>query len=225
MQQQQQQLNSYSTNPSSLSNKQQEITSQNELDIKQAQKHKQAIRLQHQSNQVHSLSPIAIHQVSSNKTSSPLIETKNMNKKSLTKQLNPFKSANSNNSSLPKTVPQNHCQPLTRDHEEMHVNELEVSDIKDTKELEIENVNSNRNDNIKQTKSQLSTNQSEQAVGVSSSKQIGLDQFNLIKVIGRGSYAKVFLVEYKKSKKCYAMKVIKKSIVDDDEDIDWVQTE
>lgn len=59
----------------------------------------------------------------------------------------------------------------------------------------------------------------------SSSKQISLDKFDLIKVIGRGSYAKVFLVEYKKTKKCYAMKVIKKSICDDDEDIDWVQTE
>jgi len=59
----------------------------------------------------------------------------------------------------------------------------------------------------------------------SNNKQIGLDQFDLIKVIGRGSYAKVFLVEYKRTRKCYAMKVIKKSIVDDDEDIDWVQTE
>ena len=47
----------------------------------------------------------------------------------------------------------------------------------------------------------------------------------MIKVIGRGSYAKVFLAEYKKTRKCYAMKVIKKSIVNDDEDIDWVQTE
>lgn len=56
-------------------------------------------------------------------------------------------------------------------------------------------------------------------------QQMGLDNFELIKVIGRGSYAKVFLVEYKKSKKCYAMKVIKKSMVNDDEDIDWVQTE
>ena len=32
-------------------------------------------------------------------------------------------------------------------------------------------------------------------------------------------------MEYKRTRKCYAMKVIKKSIVDDDEDIDWVQTE
>ena len=46
-----------------------------------------------------------------------------------------------------------------------------------------------------------------------------------IKVIGRGSYAKVFLAEYRKTQKVYAMKVIKKSMVNDDEDIDWVQTE
>lgn len=44
-------------------------------------------------------------------------------------------------------------------------------------------------------------------------------------MIGRGSYAKVFLAEYRKTQKCYAMKVIKKSMVNDDEDIDWVQTE
>ena len=56
-------------------------------------------------------------------------------------------------------------------------------------------------------------------------RQMGLDDFELIKVIGRGSYAKVFLVEYKRTRKCYAMKVIKKSKVNDDEDIDWVQTE
>ena len=55
--------------------------------------------------------------------------------------------------------------------------------------------------------------------------QMSLNDFNMIKVIGRGSYAKVFLVEYKRNKKCYAMKVIKKSMVNDDEDIDWVQTE
>ena len=57
------------------------------------------------------------------------------------------------------------------------------------------------------------------------SKSISLEQFDLLKVIGRGSYAKVFLVEYKRTKKLYAMKVIKKTIVNDDEDIDWVQTE
>ncbi|CAF0958561.1 unnamed protein product [Brachionus calyciflorus] len=56
-------------------------------------------------------------------------------------------------------------------------------------------------------------------------RQITLQDFDLIRVIGRGSYAKVFLAEYKRTSKIYAMKVIKKSSVNDDEDIDWVQTE
>ncbi|KAM7543091.1 hypothetical protein Aperf_G00000012229 [Anoplocephala perfoliata] len=57
------------------------------------------------------------------------------------------------------------------------------------------------------------------------SEQIGLDNFKLLRVIGRGSYAKVFQVEYKPTCKIYAMKVIKKEIITDEEDIDWVQTE
>lgn len=49
------------------------------------------------------------------------------------------------------------------------------------------------------------------------SEQIGLDNFNLLRVIGRGSYAKVFQVEYKPTCKIYAMKVIKKEIITDEE--------
>jgi len=72
--------------------------------------------------------------------------------------------------------------------------------------------------------------------------------FELIRVIGRGSYAKVLMVELRRTRRVYAMKVIKKELVTDDEvsytaafslklhffsyflnihfqDIDWVQTE
>ncbi|XP_064611257.1 protein kinase C iota type-like isoform X2 [Liolophura sinensis] len=56
-------------------------------------------------------------------------------------------------------------------------------------------------------------------------RQYRLDDFDLLRVIGRGSYAKVLMVELKKTKRIYAMKVIKKELVNDDEDIDWVQTE
>ena len=49
------------------------------------------------------------------------------------------------------------------------------------------------------------------------SKAISLDDFDLIRVIGRGSYAKVLMVELKKTKRIYAMKVIKKELVTDDE--------
>ncbi|CAH8563785.1 unnamed protein product [Schistosoma turkestanicum] len=57
------------------------------------------------------------------------------------------------------------------------------------------------------------------------SGRIGLHDFNLLKVIGRGSYAKVFQVEHKPTNRIYAMKVIKKETILDEEDIDWVQTE
>ncbi|XP_035230048.1 atypical protein kinase C-like [Stegodyphus dumicola] len=57
------------------------------------------------------------------------------------------------------------------------------------------------------------------------SRQYTLDDFELLRVIGRGSYAKVLMVELKTTKRIYAMKVIKKELVRDEEDIDWVQTE
>ena len=50
-----------------------------------------------------------------------------------------------------------------------------------------------------------------------SGSSIGLDDFILRRVIGRGSYAKVFVVEQKSTKRAYAMKVIKKELVNDDE--------
>lgn len=59
----------------------------------------------------------------------------------------------------------------------------------------------------------------------SESHQYSLKDFELLRVIGRGSYAKVLMVELKSTKRIYAMKVIKKELVTDDEDIDWVQTE
>jgi len=55
--------------------------------------------------------------------------------------------------------------------------------------------------------------------------RIGVNDFDFIRVIGRGSYAKVMMVRLKETDRIYAMKVIKKELVNDDEDIDWVQTE
>lgn len=56
-----------------------------------------------------------------------------------------------------------------------------------------------------------------QPTTVLSESQISLDDFNILKVIGRGSYAKVLMVELKSSKEIYAMKVIKKALVMDEE--------
>lgn len=46
---------------------------------------------------------------------------------------------------------------------------------------------------------------------------LGLSDFDLLRVIGRGSYAKVLLVRLKKTERIYAMKVVKKELVNDDE--------
>ena len=76
------------------------------------------------------------------------------------------------------------------------------------------------NNNLNNT-SKDSNNQNSQF----SSGQFGLSHFELIKVIGRGSYAKVLLCKLKTTKQLYAMKVIKKETISDEEDVDWVNTE
>ena len=53
--------------------------------------------------------------------------------------------------------------------------------------------------------------------GEANRQAISLADFDLIRVIGRGSYAKVLMVELKNTKRIYAMKVIKKELVTDDE--------
>lgn len=53
--------------------------------------------------------------------------------------------------------------------------------------------------------------------GIKISQGLGLQDFDLIRVIGRGSYAKVLLVRLKKNGQIYAMKVVKKELVHDDE--------
>lgn len=53
--------------------------------------------------------------------------------------------------------------------------------------------------------------------GIKISQGLGLQDFDLIRVIGRGSYAKVLLVRLKKNDQVYAMKVVKKELVHDDE--------
>ena len=63
------------------------------------------------------------------------------------------------------------------------------------------------------------------ALDLNNPSGFGLKHFELIKVIGRGSYAKVLLCRLKSTKTPYAMKVIKKEIIADEEDVDWVHTE
>jgi serine/threonine protein kinase len=57
----------------------------------------------------------------------------------------------------------------------------------------------------------------DEALEPGTQRQYSLNDFELIRVIGRGSYAKVLMVELKKTRRIYAMKVIKKALVTDDE--------
>ena len=50
-------------------------------------------------------------------------------------------------------------------------------------------------------------------------KNVGVDDFKLLKVIGRGSYGKVCLVQFKQTNDLYAMKSLKKNVLIDEEQI------
>lgn len=53
--------------------------------------------------------------------------------------------------------------------------------------------------------------------GAAVQRPYSMADFELIRVIGRGSYAKVLMVELRRTRRVYAMKVIKKELVTDDE--------
>ena len=51
-------------------------------------------------------------------------------------------------------------------------------------------------------------------------KEVTLDDFKIVKVIGRGSFGKVCLVQYKKSNEFYAMKSLKKDVLLDQDQVE-----
>ena len=51
-------------------------------------------------------------------------------------------------------------------------------------------------------------------------KNVGIDDFKLIKVIGRGSYGKVCLVQFKQTDDLYAMKSLKKDVLLDEDQVE-----
>ena len=56
-------------------------------------------------------------------------------------------------------------------------------------------------------------------------KKVGLSDFIIKKVIGRGSFGKVFLVEKKGSKEVYAMKTLIKDVIIDYEQVESTKLE
>ena len=51
-------------------------------------------------------------------------------------------------------------------------------------------------------------------------KNVGINDFKVIKVIGRGSYGKVCLVEFEQTKELFAMKSLKKNVLLDEEQVE-----
>jgi p70 ribosomal S6 kinase len=49
--------------------------------------------------------------------------------------------------------------------------------------------------------------------GSYASGQIGMDHFDIVKVVGRGSFGKVYLVRKKDDGKVFAMKTLKKDMI------------
>ena len=82
-----------------------------------------------------------------------------------------------------------------------------------------------KHNNISEKELETDKNEKKKKVGTIFSthktvKNVGVDDFKIIKVIGRGSYGKVCLVEFKQTKELFAMKSLKKNVLLDEDQVE-----
>lgn len=59
-----------------------------------------------------------------------------------------------------------------------------------------------------------------QAVAQNTKRKVGLDDFNFLAVLGKGNFGKVMLAEEKKTNGLYAIKVLKKEFIIDNDEVE-----